>query len=50
MNTAWGRLPPFAFRTWPALYYLEDGIIIGKVEGEVPVPKTLEEVHLPEWR
>jgi len=39
-----------AFRTWPALYYLEDGMIIGKAEGEVPAPKTLEEVHMAEWR
>ena len=39
-----------AFRTLPALYYLEDGIIIGKVEGEVPAPKTLEEKHMAEWQ
>jgi|GEM_PF-5913333 len=39
-----------AFRTWPSLYYLEDGIIIGKVEGEVPAPRTLEEEHMAEWR
>ena len=39
-----------AFRTWPALYVLEDGLIIGKVDNEVPSPKTLLEVHLPLWR
>ncbi len=39
-----------AFRTWPALYYREDGIIIGKVEDIVPSPMTLEEVYLPEWQ
>ncbi len=39
-----------AFRAWPALYVLEDGLIIGKVDEEVPSPKTLLEVHLPLWR
>ncbi|UCH10405.1 MAG: DoxX family membrane protein [Fidelibacterota bacterium] len=38
-----------AFHTWPALYYLQDGLIIGKTEDEVPAPKTLKEVLLPEW-
>lgn len=44
------RLFNTAFRTWPALYYLEDGLILGKVEEEVPAPRTLEEVHMAEWR
>ncbi|UCH61619.1 MAG: DoxX family membrane protein [Fidelibacterota bacterium] len=39
-----------AFRSWPSLYYLEDGIVIGKVEGEVPAPRTLEEEHMAQWR
>ena len=39
-----------AFRAWPALYVLEDGFIIGKVENEIPSPKTLQEVHMAEWR
>jgi len=38
------------FRTWPALYYLEDGLIIGKAEGQIPSPKTLAEVYMVEWR
>ena len=39
-----------SFRTWPTLYYLEDGLIIGKIEDHVPVPRTLEEVHMAKWR
>jgi uncharacterized membrane protein YphA (DoxX/SURF4 family) len=39
-----------AFRTWPALYYLEDGLIIGRVEKEVPSPKTIREKYLAEWQ
>jgi hypothetical protein len=38
-----------AFHAWPALYYLRDGIIMGKTENKVPSPKTLEEVLLPAW-
>jgi hypothetical protein len=38
-----------AFRFWPALYYLEDGVIVGKVEGDIPTLKTLEDVHFTEW-
>ncbi|UCD37097.1 MAG: DoxX family protein [Fidelibacterota bacterium] len=39
-----------AFRVWPALYYLEDGLIMGKTEYEVPALRTLEEVYLPKWQ
>lgn len=39
-----------AFRLWPSLYYLEDGRIIGKVEGAVPTAKTLKDVYLTEWQ
>lgn len=38
-----------AFRIWPALYYVEDGRIVGKVEGEVPAPLTVERLHMPRW-
>ena len=36
------------FPTWPALYYLHDGVIAGYTD-EVPAMKTLREVHLLEW-
>jgi uncharacterized membrane protein YphA (DoxX/SURF4 family) len=39
-----------AFRAWPSLYYVQDGLILGRIEQEVPVRITLEEVHLPNWR
>lgn len=39
-----------SFRTWPALYYVQDGLILGRIEQEVPARITLEEVHLPDWR
>lgn len=39
-----------AFRTWPALYYVQDGLILGRIEHDVPARITLEEFHLPEWR
>ena len=39
-----------AFRTWPALYYVQDGLIVGRIETEVPARITLEEVHLPNWK
>ncbi|MCH7529367.1 MAG: DoxX family membrane protein [Candidatus Marinimicrobia bacterium] len=38
-----------AFHTWPALYYLQEGTIVGRVDDEVPSLKTLREVHLLEW-
>ncbi|MEE9465631.1 MAG: hypothetical protein V3W14_08700, partial [Candidatus Neomarinimicrobiota bacterium] len=38
-----------AFATWPALYYLKEGAIVGRVDNEVPALKTLREVHLREW-
>ncbi|MCH7858731.1 MAG: DoxX family membrane protein [Candidatus Marinimicrobia bacterium] len=38
-----------AFRSWPALYYMENGYIIAKLEGDIPSLKTLEEVHMAEW-
>ncbi|MFB0517160.1 MAG: MauE/DoxX family redox-associated membrane protein [Candidatus Neomarinimicrobiota bacterium] len=38
------------FRTWPALYYLDDGLIIGKVENEIPAPRTLQEVYMAKWQ
>jgi hypothetical protein len=38
-----------AFRLWPAIYYLEDGKIVGKVEGAVPTTKTLKDVYLTRW-
>lgn len=38
------------FRAWPALYVLEDGLIIGKLDHEVPAPKTLMEMHMPQWQ
>ena len=39
-----------AFRTWPALYYLQDGLILGRVEDGVPAPRTLMDIHLVEWQ
>ncbi len=36
------------FPTWPALYYLHDGVI-GGYTAEVPSIKTLREVHFLEW-
>ena len=39
-----------AFRTWPALFYVQDGLIVGRIETEVPARITLEEVHLPNWK
>jgi uncharacterized membrane protein YphA (DoxX/SURF4 family) len=36
------------FPTWPALYYLHDGVIAGYTT-DVPSIKTLREVHLLEW-
>lgn len=39
-----------AFRRSPALYYLEDGMILGRIEDEAPSLKTLQEEHLAEWR
>ncbi|MFC1480963.1 DoxX family protein [Candidatus Neomarinimicrobiota bacterium] len=36
------------FPTWPAIYYLHDGVIAGYT-SEVPSLKTLREVHFLEW-
>lgn len=38
-----------AFNYWPALYLLEDGMILGKEEEGVPSLKTFREVTLPDW-
>ncbi|MEE9464604.1 MAG: MauE/DoxX family redox-associated membrane protein [Candidatus Neomarinimicrobiota bacterium] len=40
---------PRAFATWPALYYLKEGTIVGRVDQHVPSLKTLRVVHLREW-
>jgi hypothetical protein len=37
------------FRHWPALYYLVDGRIVGKVEGDIPTLKSFTDFHLEEW-
>ena len=38
-----------AFNYWPALYLIEDGLILGKEEEGVPSLKTFREVTLPDW-
>ena len=38
-----------AFNYWPALYLLQDGLILGKEEGDIPSLKTFREVTLAEW-
>lgn len=38
------------FRYWPALYYLVDGRIVGKLEGDIPTLRTLTDVHLEDWK
>ena len=38
------------FRYWPALYYVVDGRIVGKLEGDIPTLKTLTDVHLEDWK
>ncbi|MCK4578826.1 MAG: hypothetical protein KAU50_08545, partial [Candidatus Marinimicrobia bacterium] len=38
-----------AFYIWPALYYVRDGIIVGRVDYDVPGLKTLREIHFREW-
>ena len=38
-----------AFHMWPALYYLKEGTIAGRVDDDIPSLKVLREIHLREW-
>ena len=38
------------FRYWPSLYYLVDGRIIGKIEGDIPTVKAFTDFHLEGWK
>ena len=38
-----------AFNYWPALYMIEDGIVLGKEEEDIPSLKTFREHTLITW-